>query len=108
MLFSGYNTLQITKKVHKLISEIKIRHYLRPAIEMLSKLVILCDLNIQVGCDSSLFDDFMETSFGRKLQIKQSTFDSESVLDLIFANCRSFCAVIVAYWSDYKLKYTEF
>ena len=37
--------------------------------------------------------------------IEEHTSDFGSTLDLIFANCQSFCDVIEAYWSDHKLIY---
>ena len=38
-------------------------------------------------------------------QVEQSTTDSGSILELIFANCPALCDVIEAYWTDHKLIY---
>ena len=37
--------------------------------------------------------------------IEEHTSDFGSILDLIFANCQSFFAVIESYWTDHKLVY---
>ena len=44
----------------------------------------------------------------RHYSVENSTFanqasDHGSLLDLIFANCGTFCDVIEAYWTDHKL-----
>ena len=74
-------------------------------VDLTAKLVILGDFNIQIDCVNSEFVDFMETLFSCVQQIKQSTIDSGSILDLIFANCQAFCDVIETYWTDHKLIY---
>ena len=82
-----------------------IHHHLRPVIDVNVRLVILGDFNIQIDCVNSEFVKFMETSFRCRQQIKQSTTDSGSILDLIFSNCEAFCDVVEAYWTDHKLVY---
>ena len=67
--------------------------------------VILGDFNIQIDCVNTEFVKVMETSFRCRQQIKQSTTDSGSILDLIFSNCEAFCDVVEAYWTDHKLIY---
>ena len=47
----------------------------------------------------------METPFSCVQHIEEHTSDFGSTLDLIFANCQSFCDVIEAYWRDHKLVY---
>ena len=82
-----------------------IHHHLRPVIDLNIRLVILGDFNIQIDCVNTEFVKFMETSFRCRQQIKQSTTDSGSILDLIFSNCEAFCDVVEAYWTDHKLVY---
>ena len=82
-----------------------IRCCLRPVVDLTAKLFILGDFNIQKECVNSEFVAFMETLFSCGQQVKQSTTDSGSVLDLIFANCQAFCDFIAAYWGDHKLIY---
>ena len=82
-----------------------IHHHLRPIIDLNVRLVILGDFNIQIDCVNTEFVKFMETSFRCRQQIKQSTTDSGSILDLIFSNCEAFCDVVDAYWTDHKLVY---
>ena len=82
-----------------------IHHHLRPVIDLNVRLVILHDFNIQIDCVNTEFVKFMETSFRCRQQIKQSTTDSGSILDLIFSNCEAFCDVVEAYWTDHKLVY---
>ena len=82
-----------------------IHHHLRPVIDVNVRLVILGDFNIQIDCVNTEFVKFMETSFRCRQQIKQSTTDSGSILDLIFSNCEAFCDVVEAYWTDHKLVY---
>ena len=82
-----------------------IHHHLRPVIDLNVRLVILGDFNIQIDCINTEFVKFMETSFRCRQQIKQSTTDSGSILDLIFSNCEAFCDVVEAYWTDHKLVY---
>ena len=82
-----------------------IHHHLRPVIDLNVRLVILGDFNIQIDCVNTEFVKFMETSFRCRQQIKQSTTDSGSILDLIFSNCETFCDVVEAYWTDHKLVY---
>ena len=82
-----------------------IHHHLRPVIDLNVRLVILGDFNIQIDCVNTEFVKFMETSFRCRQQIKQSTTDSGSILDLIFSNCEAFCDVVEAYWTDHKLVY---
>ena len=82
-----------------------IHHHLRPVINLNVRLVILGDFNIQIDCVNTEFVKFMETSFRCRQQIKQSTTDSGSILDLIFSNCEAFCDVVEAYWTDHKLVY---
>ena len=82
-----------------------IHHHLRPVIDLNVRLVILGDFNIQIDCVNTDFVKFMETSFRCRQQIKQSTTDSGSILDLIFLNCEAFCDVVEAYWTDHKLVY---
>ena len=82
-----------------------IHHHLRSVIDLNVKLVILGDFNIQIDCVNTEFVKFMETSFRCRQQIKQSTTDSGSILDLIFSNCEAFCDVVEAYWTDHKLVY---
>ena len=82
-----------------------IHHHLRPVIDLNVRLVILGDFNIQIDCVNAEFVKFMETSFRCRQQIKQSTTDSGSILDLIFSNCEAFCDVVEAYWTDHKLVY---
>ena len=82
-----------------------IHHHLRPVIDLNVRLVILGDFNIQIDCVNTEFVKFMETSFRCRQQIKESTTDSGSILDLIFSNCEAFCDVVEAYWTDHKLVY---
>ena len=82
-----------------------IHHHLRPVIDVNVRLVILGDFNIQIDCVNTEFVKFMETSFRCRQQIKQSTTDSGSILDLILSNCETFCDVVEAYWTDHKLVY---
>ena len=82
-----------------------IHHHLRPVIDLNVRLVILGDFNIQIDCVNTEFVKFIETSFRCRQQIKQSTTDSGSILDLIFSNCEAFCDVVEAYWTDHKLVY---
>ena len=82
-----------------------IHQHLRPVIDLNVRLVILGDFNIQIDCVNTEFVKFMETSFRCRQQIKQSTTDSGSILDLIFSNCEVFCDVVEAYWTDHKLVY---
>ena len=82
-----------------------IHHRLRPVIDLNVRLVILGDFNIQIDCVNTEFVKFMETLFRCRQQIKQSTTDSGSILDLIFSNCEAFCDVVEAYWTDHKLVY---
>ena len=82
-----------------------IHHHLRPVIDVNVRLVILGDFNIQIDCVNTEFVKVMETSFRCRQQIKQSTTDSGSILDLIFSNCEAFCDVVEAYWTDHKLVY---
>ena len=82
-----------------------IHHHLRPVIDLNVRLVILGDFNIQIDFVNTEFVKFMETSFRCRQQIKQSTTDSGSILDLIFSNCEAFCDVVEAYWTDHKLVY---
>ena len=63
-----------------------IRCHLRPVFDLTTQLVILVDINMQINCVNSAFVDFMETLFSCVQQIKQSTTDSGSTIDLIFAN----------------------
>ena len=79
-----------------------IHHHLRPVIDVNVRLVIF---NIQIDCVNTEFVKVMETSFRCRQQIKQSTTDSGSILDLIFSNCEAFCDVVEAYWTDHKLVY---
>ena len=74
---------------------------LRPVLDLTARLVILDDFNIQIDCVNAEFVEFMKTLFSCVQQIKQSTTDSGSVLDLIFANCQAFCDVEV-HWTDHK------
>ena len=83
-----------------------IHHHLRPVIDVNVRLVILGDFNIQIDCVNTEFVKFMETSFRCRQQIKQSTTDSGSILDLIFSNCEAFCDVVEAYWTDHKLVFS--
>ena len=80
-------------------------HHLRPVIDLNVRLFILGDFNIQIDCANTESVKFMETSFRCRQQIKQSTSDSGSILDLIFLNCEAFCDVVGAYWTDHKLVY---
>ena len=82
-----------------------IHHHLRPVIDLNVRLVILGDFNIQIDCVNTEFVKFMETSFRCRQQIKQSTTESGSILDLIFSNSEAFCDVVEAYWTDHKLVY---
>ena len=82
-----------------------IHHHLRPVIDLSVRLVILGDFNIQIDCVNTEFVKVMETSFRCRQQIKQTTTDSGSILDLIFSNCEAFCDVVEAYWTDHKLIY---
>ena len=82
-----------------------IHHHLRPVIDLSVRLVILGDFNIQIDCVNTEFVKVMETSFRCRQQIKQTTTDSGSIIDLIFSNCEAFCNVVEAYWTDHKLIY---
>ena len=79
--------------------------HLRPVVNLNAKLVILGNFSIQTECLNSQFVHFMETLFSCVQHIEEHTSDFGSTLDLIFANCQSFCDVIEAYWSDHKLVY---
>ena len=74
-------------------------------VDLTAKLFILGDFNIQIDCVNSDFVAFMETLFSCVKQVKQSTTDSGSVLDLIFANCQALCDIIETYWAGNKLIY---
>ena len=80
-----------------------ISSHLRPLIDIKVKFVLLGDFNISI--DSSHCFDYIETLFGCKQHIQQSTHDSGSVLDLVFSNTNAFCDIIEAYWTDHKLIY---
>ena len=60
---------------------------------------------VQIDCVNKEFVKVMEASFRCRQQIKQSTTDSGSILDLIFSDCEAFCDVVEAYWTDHKLIY---
>ena len=79
-----------------------IRCRLSPMLDLNARLVILGDFNTQIDSVNAEFVEFMETLFSCVQKIKQSTTDSEAIIDLIFAN---FCDVIEAYWTDHKLVY---
>ena len=81
------------------------RYHLRPVVDLTAKLFILNDFNIQIDCFNSVFLAFMETLFSCVQQVEQSTTDSGSILDLIFANCQVVCDIIETYWTDHKLIY---
>ena len=72
--------------------------HLRPVVDLNTKLVILVDFNIQIDCVNSQFVHFMETLPSCVQHIEEHTPDFGSTLDLIFANCQSFCDIIEAYW----------
>ena len=74
-------------------------------LDLTARLVILGDFNIQIDSLNAGFVEFMETLFSCVQQIQQSTTDSGSILDLIFANCQAFCDFTEAYWTDHKLIY---
>ena len=78
--------------------------HLRPVIDLIVRLVILVDFNIQIDFVNTEFVKFMETLFRCRQQIKQSITDSGSIPDLIFSNCEAFCDVVEAYWTDHKLE----
>ena len=78
---------------------------LKPLVGSDGKLVIMGDFNVPVNDPVSPFVCFMETLFGCSQHICQPTTDHGSLLDLIFANCDTFCDVIEAYWTDHKLIY---
>ena len=78
---------------------------LKPLVGSDGKIVIMGDFNVPVNDAVSPFVCFMETLFGCSQQICQPTTDHGSLLDLIFANCDTFCDVIEAYWTDHKLIY---
>ena len=78
---------------------------LKPLVGSDGKLVIMGDFNVPVNDAVSPFVCFMETLFGCSQHICQPTTDHGSLLDLIFANCDTFCDVIEAYWTDHKLIY---
>ena len=61
------------------------------------------DLNVRVNEAVSPFICFMETLMGCSQHIRQPTTDHGPLLDLVFANCDTFCDVIEAYWTDHKL-----
>ena len=67
-----------------------IHYHLRPVIDLNVRLVILCDFDIQIDCVNTDFVKVMETLFRCRQQIKQSTTDSGSILDLIFFNWEAF------------------
>ena len=71
--------------------------HLRPVVDLNAKLVILGDLTIQIECVNSQFVHFMETLFSCVQHIEEHTSVFGSTLDLMFANCQSFCDVIEAY-----------
>ena len=81
-----------------------IHHHLRPVIDLNVRLVILGDFNIQIDCVNTEFVKFIETSFRCRQQIKQSTTDSASILDLIFSNCEAFCDVVEAWFKQYFIQ----
>ena len=78
---------------------------LKPLVGSDGKLVIMGDFNVPVNDAVSPFVCFMETLFGCSQHICQPTTDHGSLLDLIFANCDTFCDVIETYWTDHKLIY---
>ena len=78
---------------------------LKPLVGSDGKIVIMGDFNVPVNDAVSPFVCFMETLFGCNQHICQPTTDQGSLLDLIFANCDTFCDVIEAYWTDHKLIY---
>ena len=78
---------------------------LKPLVGSDGKLVIMGDFNVPVNDPVSPFVCFMETLFGCSQHICQPTTYHGSLLDLIFANCDTFCDVIEAYWTDHKLIY---
>ena len=78
---------------------------LKPLVGSDGKIVIMGDFNVPVNDAVSPFVCFMETLFGCSQHICQPTTDHGSLLDLIFANCDTFCDVIEAYWTDHKLIY---
>ena len=78
---------------------------LKPLVGSDGKLVIMGDFNVPVNDAVSHFVCFMETLFSCSQHICQPTTDHGSLLDLIFANCDTFCDVIEAYWTDHKLIY---
>ena len=78
---------------------------LKPLVGSDGKIVIMGAFNVPVNDAVSLFVCFMETLFGCSQQICQQTTDHGSLLDLIFANCDTFCVVIEAYWTDHRLIY---
>ena len=68
-------------------------------VDLTAKLFILGGFNIQIDCVDSEFVAFMETLFSCVQQVEQSTTDSRSILNLIFANRQTLCDVIEAYWT---------
>ena len=64
--------------------------HLRPVVDLTAKLFILDDFNIQIDFVNSEFVAFMETLFSCVQQVEQSTADSGSILDLMFANVKHF------------------
>ena len=78
---------------------------LKPLVGPDGKFVIMGDFNVPVNEAVSPFICFMETLFGCSQHIRQPTTDHGSLLDLVFANCDTFCDVIEAYWTDHKLIY---
>ena len=78
---------------------------LKPLVGPDGKFVIMGDFNVPVNDAVSPFICFMETLFGCSQHIRQPTTDHGSLLDLVFANCDTFCDVIEAYWTDHKLIY---
>ena len=85
--------------------ETDVHCHLRPVEDLNAKLVILGNFDIQIECVNSQFVHFMETLFSCVQHIEEDTSDFRSTLNLIFANCQSFCDVIEAYRSDHKLVY---
>ena len=67
---------------------------LKPLVVSDGKIVIMGDFNVPVNDAVSPFVCFMETLFGCSQYICQPTTDHGSLLDLIFANCDTFCDVI--------------
>ena len=53
-----------------------IRCHLRIVVDLIVRLFILADFNIQIDCANSMFVAFMETLFSCVQQVEQSTTDS--------------------------------